>query len=193
MSEKINDADRIIKACRKYRKPLIDYCTKYVNNFEDAEDCVSFAFEKLTEYLKEGRSVEYPKAWLYKVAINEAIRVKRERQMYQFNEYTDSASKDSAIENACSYTPDYLDELVKEETIARCALGIISSLSEEERELYMLYYRSGKTLKEIADILGINHYAARKRHQRLKAKLNNLIKDAEKNYYQEGGADNEKR
>ena len=112
MSEKTmytaQEIDDIVKSCRGLRKQLIEYCMKYLASFEDAEDCVSFAFTKLVEELKDGKAITSPKAWLYKVSINEAIRLAREANKRCENLFRDSEYKDAVIEESEVYEPDYL-------------------------------------------------------------------------------------
>ena len=195
MSEKTmytaQEIDDIVKSCRGLRKQLIEYCMKYLASFEDAEDCVSFAFTKLVEELKDGKAITSPKAWLYKVSINEAIRLAREANKRCENLFRDSEYKDAVIEESEVYEPDYLDELIDDERIISCALKIINSLSKDEKELYIKYYVENKLLKDIAGELGLSYTAVRKRSQRLKKKLEQLVNEAEENYYEEGSDSNE--
>ena len=59
------------------------------------------------------------------------------------------------------------------------ALHIISQLNPDEKELYILYYWKHKKLKDIAIELNVTHATIRKRHEKLKKKLNFKIKNFE--------------
>ncbi len=178
--------DIIVKSCRGLRKQLIEYCMRYTQTFEDAEDCVSFAFTAMVETLNKGTVINYPKAWLYKVSLNEAIRLEKERARLMENDYLNNDYKDSVIENSGIYEPDYLDEIIDDGVIKHCALKIIQSLTDDEKALYLKYYTQHKGLKDIANELGLSYVAVRKRHQRLKEHLDELIQNANDNYFEEG-------
>ena len=52
----------------------------------------------------------------------------------------------------------------------------IKGLDETSRKLIYLHYWEGYSLRETAEILGIDYAAIRKRHGRIKAKLRNLLR-----------------
>ena len=66
------------------------------------------------------------------------------------------------------------DKMIEEQ-----ALHIISQLNPDEKELYILYYWKHKKLKDIAIELNVTHATIRKRHEKLKKKLNSKIKNFE--------------
>lgn len=184
VSEK--NVNKIIEECNAYRQQLIEYCMHYLKVYEDAQDCVSYAYISLVETLEQGTQIASPKAWLYKVAINKAIRMNKENNRRKENDYQDSSIKDDVIENSVSYDPDYVENMIDDNQIARCAVKIIQSLSDDEYLLYDRYYRKNKKLYEIALELKLSPATVRKRHQRLKEKLRTLVDNAEENYYKEG-------
>ena len=64
------------------------------------------------------------------------------------------------------------DKMIEEQ-----ALHIISQLNPDEKELYILYYLKHKKLKDIAIELNVKYDTIRKRHEKLKKKLNSKIKN----------------
>jgi RNA polymerase sigma-70 factor (ECF subfamily) len=109
------------------------------------------AYEKLNEFNKSSKF----SSWLYKIAYNAAIDKKRKVQPDFLS--MDAISDDSAyldkimFENAA----DELGEITGKdrELYVRKALD---NLSEEESVIITLYYLSGTTVKEIADITGLS-------------------------------------
>lgn len=172
--------DIIMTDCEQYRKQLISYCLRYFEcEYEYAEDCVQEAFVALYENLKKGTEIHNYKSWLYAVTLNyknKAIKDKINRNEYEF---AYNEEKDSTINDAISYNPDYLDSMVSDETIEERAIRIISKLNPEEKSLYKLYYWEHKKLKDIAKILEINYSTLRKRHEKLKKKIKKMIKEYE--------------
>lgn len=86
---------------------------------------------------------------------------------------------DVVIENLKPYNPDYIDQMTTDKMIEEQALHIISQLNPDEKELYILYYWKHKKLKDIAIELNVTHATIRKRHEKLKKKLNSKIKNFE--------------
>ena len=172
--------DVIMADCEQYRNQLIKYCLQYFEcEYEHAEDCVQYAFVALYENLKKGIEIHNYKSWLYSVTLNyknKAIKDKIKRNEYEF---TDNEEKDTTINNAISYNPDYVDSMVSDETIEERAIHIISKLKPDEKKLFKLYYWEHKKLKEIAELLGITYDTVRKRHEKLKKKIIKMIKEYE--------------
>ncbi len=174
--------DRIMKECEQYRNDLIRYCYQYFEyEYEYAEDCVQEAYLALYENLSKGIEISNYKSWLIKVVLNyknKAIKDKIKRNEKDFN---DSLEKDSTINNSITYEPDYVEQLISDETIEERMMIIISKLNKDEQNLYFLHYRDKKNFKEISEEMGIAHTAARQRHVELKRKIMKLIKEYEEN------------
>lgn len=172
--------DKIMESCACYREKLVEHCRLYFGyDYETAADCVQEAYAALIKSLKRGKKIQNYKGWLYKVTLNQKkqeIKKEIKRNEYAF---ADSDEKERAIENELSYTPDYLDEMISDESIEKAAMQIISSLSGEERKLYFAYYCAHKKLSEIAQEFGISVDAVKKRHERLKKRIEEKVKNFE--------------
>lgn len=169
--------DLIMEESAIYRERLIKHCQLHFNCDEDmAEDCVQETYLALYGYLARGVEIGNIRAWLYQVAINygkKAIRDKIRRNEYDF---TDNEEKDSIMENALSYEPDYVENMISDETIEERALKIISSLDESDKALFISRYREKKSFVEIASDQDISPELARKRHEKLKKNILQKIK-----------------
>lgn len=172
--------EETINYCEQYREQLIQYCSQYFDyEYEYAEDCVQDAYVALLENLNNGLEIKNYKSWLYAVVLNyknKTIKDKIKRNEFDF---ADNEEKDEVIENSKSYNPDYTDQMTTDKMIEEQALHIISQLDPDEKELYISYYWKHKKLKDIATELNITHDTMRKRHGKLKKKLNEKIKDFE--------------
>ena len=169
--------DAIMADCEQYRKQLTNYCLQYFEcEYEYAEDCVQDAFVALYENLKKGIEIHNYKSWLYSVTFNYKNKVIKDKITRNEYEFTDNEEKDTAINNAISYNPDYVDSMVSDDTIEERAIHIISKLKPDEKKLFKLYYWEHEKLKEIAEVLGITYDTVRKRHEKLKKKIIKMIK-----------------
>lgn len=170
--------DEIMEDCEQYRKDLIRYCYQFFEyEYEYAEDCVQEAYVALLESLNSGVEIKNYKSWLYAVVLNyknKAIKDKIKRNELDF---TYNEEKDEVLENSKAYNPDYIDQMTTDKMIEEQALHIISQLNPDEKELYILYYLKHKKLKDIAIELNVKYDTIRKRHEKLKKKLNSKIKN----------------
>lgn len=174
--------EKILNDCEQYRKQLIEYCAQYFDyEYALAEDCVQDAYVALFENLNNGIEIKNYKSWLYAVVLNYKNKTVKDKIRRNEFEFADSEEKDEVIKNSISYTPDYIDKLTTDIMIEEQAFHIISNLNPEEKELYISYYWKHKKLKDIAVDLNVTHDTIRKRHERLKEKLNEKIKDFENN------------
>ena len=169
--------DQIMEESAVYRERLIKHCQLHFNCDQDmAEDCVQEAYLALYDNLSRGIEIGNIRAWLYQVAINygkKAIRDKLKRNEYDF---ADNEEKDNIMENALTYNPDYVENMISDETIEERALKIISSLDENDKALFISRYRDKKSFVEIAAELEISSDLARKRHEKLKKNILQKIK-----------------
>lgn len=175
LQNEIHNIDEVIEICEGYRESLIEYCKSYFKfDYETAADCVQEAYVALSKNLIQGTKIHNYKAWLYKVVTNYGS--KEIKKIIKQNEYEfiDSKEKEKSIENASSFTPDYVEEMISDEKIKKAWLEIINSLKKDERTLYIEYYCEHKKLAEIALELGISIDAVKKRNERLKKKLKTM-------------------
>lgn len=158
--------------CEQYRRQLILYCSQYFDcEYEIAEDCVQDAYVALLESLKKGTEIEDYKAWLYSVVLNYKNQAVKDKINRNESDFIDTETKDGIIEIIYSYNPDYANRLITDEMIEDQALRIISQLSSNDKELYILYYWKHKKLKDIAVELNVKYSTIRKRHELLKKKI----------------------
>lgn len=166
--------------CERYRRQLIFYCLQYFDcEYQIAEDCVQDAFVALFENLKNGKEISNYKAWLYSVVLNYKNQVIKDKSKRNELNFPDNQSKEDVLENGSFYNPDYVNRMVTYKMIEDQALRIVSQLNPKDKELYILYYRKHKKLKDIAIELNVNYSTIRKRHELLKKKVHKKIIESE--------------
>lgn len=130
---------------RLYRQPLVRFCYGYLGCLEDAEDAVQEVFCRVL------RATDIPdnfRAWLYRIARNHCLNVRRDRA--RRNE-AGGLSPDSQL--ALHQTGE-LTRLARRELHSR--LGhLLGVLSEAQREVLRLRYAEGLSRAEIAYVLEI--------------------------------------
>lgn len=174
------EIDAIMNNCEIYRDKLIKHCKlNFDFDYETACDCVQNAYIALYENLLNGIEINNYRAWLYKVTMNYRNIVIREKIRNNEYDFANNEDKDFALENSIVYNPDYIENLVSDLEIEKMYIKIISSLSEEEKNLYKEHYLQKKTFGEIGAKLGIKPGTIERRHAKLKKKILKMIKNLE--------------
>ena len=169
-------ADKLVSECfKEYRLKLFRYCLARLDGSrEDADDCVQDAFLVFQKTLAEGKTVENPRAFLYRTADNFVKRRKAENAK--------AAKRQVSLEDAeSSVTVDfnYL-KAVDETDYDLLAEELIKTLSDDEKALYDLRFVRRTAVNDIAVILKISPAAVSMRLKRLKEKVKMKV-------YEKGG------
>ena len=147
----------------EYRGLMFHVAYEILHNEQDAEDAVHHAFVKIAENIKKITDPVCPKTHSYVVTIveNKAIDQYRKRQKHQTVELIDDIQGTDA-----HYEGD--------NDLTKCIL----KLPARYREMILLRYHHGYTVREIAKIMGLSLQAAIKLDQRAKNKLKKLCEEA---------------
>jgi RNA polymerase sigma-70 factor (ECF subfamily) len=128
------------------RKPLLRYLRCLGLSADEAQDVVQDAFLSLHRHLSAGGSRENIRAWLFRVAHNQA-RNRQNSYDRRFGEPLENDA-DAVLDEA---TPERL--LLEKEKLERLA-SAIRRLSNSERDCLLLR-ASGLRYREIGEVLGI--------------------------------------
>ncbi|MCQ2423943.1 MAG: sigma-70 family RNA polymerase sigma factor [Clostridia bacterium] len=130
---------------REYYKKVYGYILSKINNATNAEDLTADVFlkvfEKIDTFDETKASVS---TWIYTITKNTLIDYYRTRRT--FDEVPETEEDGSSVE----------DEVCNSEMLELLARGL-EALDEREREIVVLRYSSGKTLREIAAQMGISY------------------------------------
>ena len=140
----------------EYRGLMFHVDNKILHNEQDAEDMVHQAFLKVAENIEKIGDPKCPKTQSYIVTIveNQAIDLYRRCHKHQMVELNDELPGIAAV-----YEGD--------NTLTACIL----KLPARYREVILLRYFQGYSVKEVAAILGLSLSAASKLDQRAKNRL----------------------
>ena len=155
----------------KYFGIIVKYCLPRLRYDEDAAaDCAHAVFDEALAHYDKLCVHENVLGWL----MNTAKYKLRKRWSRNVRE----AARNIPLELAASI-PDGGDPLdaveLDDAEIARITMEVLSSLKDNELEIYRLYYVDKLSFEETANRLGISEKAARARLARVKAKLKNRL------------------
>ncbi len=144
-----------------YAKDMFRFAYYYLGSSAAAEDAVSectvIAFQKIGDLRKTSAF----KSWLFKILHNCCNKALREKMVNMQNvEYSSLVSLSA-------------DEKDENESIS--LKNALKKLSDEEREIIILYYSSGYTSKEIGEITGLKDSTVRSKLMRSNEKLRTYL------------------
>ncbi len=155
------NADAFGELYEMYMKDMYRFAYYYTGSVSHAEDCVSeaalIAFQKIGDLKK----ADAFKSWLFKILYNQCKSAQKEKA------FAISTCEELSAEITYTQTDE-----ANESISLRNAL---KSLSDEEREIVILYYTCGYTSKEIGRITSLNDATVRSKISRATAKLRTML------------------
>lgn len=151
-------ADCFIRLMEENKKTLMRVAYGFFQNEEDVADAVAETVADAYEHIRELKKPEYFKTWLVRILINNCNRIYNENR------------KTTGLEN--------FPEIAQES----CEMAgvefqeMISSLPQEDRGIFQLYYGENFTTKEIGELLGKKESTVKSRLHRGKEKLREKMK-----------------
>ena len=156
----------------KYRTMMMKLSFQITGNREDAEEAVQDAL--FSAYKNQSKISDINSAdarnYIYTVTKNAALKIRRKQSKH------DSDVTFSDVEGLIYIQgqPDidaFRDEYGFSEEIA----DALKQLSNDDRDLICYYYGAGYNYKEISELMGINSQNLRKRMERVKTKLADIL------------------
>lgn len=143
-------SDRVQALFEQLRVPIFRYVMRKTRDSGRAEEITQETFLRLFRHLKDERSVDNPKAWLFSVASNLAIDASRgDSRLQDLDETTWSRIEDRRLSGA---DPEMLT--LQHERLRRLRMAVLN-LTALQREC--LHLRAeGLRYREIADLMNIS-------------------------------------
>lgn len=156
------EKDKFERLYLQYRDLMFYIANQILQNAQDAEDAVHAAFVSIAENMEKISAFDSPKTKGYVVTIteNKAIDLFRRKKRHP---------KVQLLEETAGLEVSYEG--------AYAIAGCFARLPARYRDILMLRYRYGYTVREIAKMLHISEANANKRIQRAKEKLEQLCKE----------------
>jgi RNA polymerase sigma-70 factor (ECF subfamily) len=151
----------------RYHRPLYWHIRRLVVSHDDAQDVIQETFIRIHTHLDELRQADLERAWVYRIATNEALQWLRSRHEFFSLEDEDASPLISTL-MADSYT-DTGDGLVL------LMQQAILTLPTMQRTVFNLRYYDELPYEEIAAITGSSVGAAKTNYHFAKEKISNYI------------------
>ncbi len=134
-----------------YQMPIGRYIYRMTGDYEVTKDLVQDTFIKAYKSILKTDSELSLKAWLYRIAANNALQYHRRKRLISFIPFGDP-EKHSALKTIPNHIEDRL--MIEE---------VLLKISSDQRTCLILHFVEGFRYREIADILNIKEDAVRKR------------------------------
>jgi RNA polymerase sigma factor (sigma-70 family) len=136
----------------KYQDRIYTLVVRSIKNQEDAKDLTQNVFINAFSSLKKFRKESSLPTWLYRIAINQVKNYWRNNKNRFV--FTESELKSFAEEkvNRLREVSDAKTAFESEE-LKQVVNDLISFLPMEQKQIFILYYSTGQTCQEIAEIL----------------------------------------
>ncbi len=150
---------------REYHDKVLAYIRNRISNPEDAEDLCADVFlkvqQRFSEYDREKAAVS---TWIYTITRNAVIDHYRVSRVSE--ELPEEIASDEEIDAG----------LLQRETLSELADALMK-LSEEERNVIVLHYYNGLSLREVEARTGLSYGKVKLRHNSAIDKLKNFFSD----------------
>ncbi len=163
-------ADALLQECySKYRIRLFSYCLSRLDGSrEAADDCVQETFVVFYNRLLGGEEFENPRAFLYRTADNFVKRQKQKTASELKHRLPLESAENIGVEDEYTEKLDLID-------YDECAEILLTLLTDEEKQLYVLRYIQKTGVEKIAEMLGISRPAASMRLVRLRNRIKDMV------------------
>jgi len=162
---------------RRYQERLYHSVYRLVENAEDAQDVVQEAFLNAYQSLDGFKGDALFFTWLYRIAVNTAISLKRKhRAMARLETRKNGEHTIEPPDPSASSRPEYALEQSEQGTRIRQAL---SRLSPEHRAVLVMKDMEGQKYETMAEILQVPIGTIRSRLHRARLELRELLEQSE--------------
>jgi len=149
---------------RDYRNKVFSYIRSRINSYQDAEDLCEDVFVKVYQkYETYDDTKSKLSTWIFNITRNTVI------------DYYRTHKEDLEIIDNYDY-PEEPDDSLDEETLEELATAL-KTLSAELRDIIILHYYEGYTLKQVSEKMKMTYGITKLRHAEALRKLKKILKE----------------
>ena len=146
------DHDALCQLCEKIAKGVLYLTTYLVGNKTDAEDISQIILIRVFENIKSLREPKAFNGWLVRIISNESNRYLKSNMKFGV-----LLNIDDYLDNRVEVNEESLPhEYVENEEQRQAVIGVLSSLTERQKETVILHYYDGLSVTEVAEVMKIS-------------------------------------
>jgi RNA polymerase sigma-70 factor, ECF subfamily len=144
---KNRDRDAVARLFDRYYDAVYRYAFARLGNVSDAEDAAAETFAAMVRSLPRFRWRGVPfEAWLFRIAMSKVVDVARHRSRVRpAGDELDADATDSSTDP---------ERIVAGRELRRALVGSIERLPRDQRDVLMLRFFAGRSIRETAEMLG---------------------------------------
>lgn len=156
----------------KYKSLMMKIAFQITGNVEDAEEAFQNALFSIHRNQHKINNVESDKArnYIYTVTKNAALKIRKQQSKFDndvtFSDYEGLIGIEGQVD-----VDAFRDEYGFSEDVSNA----LKELSNDDRDLICYYYGAGYTYKEISELMDVDTRTLRKRMERIRAKLADVL------------------
>jgi len=156
----------------RYQDRLYNTVFRLVGNAEDAQDVVQEAFLHAYQSLAGFKGDSLFFTWIYRIAINTAISLKRKQRLMISIDGHESGGSIEPLDSSEYSQPEHALEMAEDERLLQDAL---SRLSPEHRTVLIMKDIEGQKYETMAEVLEVPIGTIRSRLHRARLELRELL------------------
>ena len=149
------EKDAFAEIVAHYQAPIIRYLYRMTGDYAMAQDLAQDTFVQAYKGILKSHSELSLKAWLYRIATNNALQVFRRKRIMSFVPFSRAAKTDLLKLDTKDSPDDIGENMVIKETLLK--------IPQEQRICILLHFVEGFKYREIAEIMKISDDAVRMR------------------------------
>lgn len=161
------NVDSFTNIISAYQQKIFRYCYHMLGNFQEAEDATQEVFLKVYKNLASYKKNTSFNGWIYKISYNYCISVLRKRKLLSKFEFIEGLLVQKTSTNL-EYEAESFSEALHD---------ALQKLSYEDRTILILRFVEDYPYKDIGDMFNKSPTTVRKRLERSKSKLRNLLEE----------------
>lgn len=171
------DSSGFDELVKRYEQKIFNLCCRFLDQSEDADDAAQEIFIKVYKGLNQFNNQARFSTWLYRIAVNHALNIRRSRRRSHWLRPLSLISKDESekISRVHDQTNNPQEQLEKKEEIERIHQALVN-LPEEQRVIVYLHRFQELSYRDIAEILGLRLSTVESRLFHAKKQLAKLLK-----------------
>ena len=165
---KQGDRDRYAELVKRYEKMVYGIAWSRLGDADLCEDAAQETFIKAFRYLAALRNPEKFGGWLARIARNASTSILRQR-LREIDKHKQWQVLQAKIQ------PN--EEPTEEEPTSETLRNAMADLPDQHRESLILFYLEGKSVSEVAQVLGISEAAVKTRLHRARHTLRGTLEE----------------
>lgn len=163
----------------QYHKRVMGYCFSMLSNRTDAEEAAQDIFVKAYQNLDKFKGDSSFSTWLYRITANHCLDILRKRNRRKNVSLDSLVEQEGAQVQKLFATPSSADRQMEN---AQLAHKILSTLSEDQRQILTMREAEGLEYQEIAQTLGCSLDAVKGRLARARKQLQENLRHIQKSW-----------